>query len=161
MRFSQKTDIFSGTLGNMLYCLLFRCSRAILGNLWTFKNFACHWLILNPGNSITSKRPRISFYTVFNGRCKLSFSLYTWICICLVIFIVFLSLNVSQRYAIVKIIAINNIIPRPRRRWDLFKWFCISLFRVERYVKAFLPNELVLNASITCVVALVEMKFSF
>lgn len=156
MSFSQKT----GTLGKMLNCLLFRCPRGIIGTQWAFSNFACNWLIWNPGNSITSKRPRISFYTVFNGRCKLAFSLHTWICSCLEIFFVFLTLNVSHMYAIVKIIAINSIIPTPRRRWDLFKWFCISLFRAERHVKAFSTNELVLKASITCVVALVEMKCS-
>lgn len=136
---------------------IIKCSPGILLIQWTFSLFSFPWLILNLGNSITSKRQSISCYTVSNEG-KLSFTLETCICIFLEIFFLLLSLYVSHRYVFVKINAIENIITIPRRRWNLLNWFCMSFVWIERHVKAFPTNELVSSEFIPCVVVLVVMR---
>ena len=106
---------------------------------WTFSFFSFPWLILNLGNSITYKRPRISCYTVSNEG-TLSFTLETWICIFLEFIFLLFSLYVSHRYVFVKINAIENIITIPRRRWNFLN-LVLYVICLDRATRKSIPNK--------------------
>ena len=91
------------------------------------------WLALS-GNPFISKHPT---YIVLNG-IQLQMQIVIFITninlLDLYFFFLLLSLYSRHRYIIVNMITMDNIIPIPRRRWDLFELYRVSLCRVEHHV---------------------------
>ena len=141
---------------------LFKCSqgiRCIRRTLFVFLD-VIDWLALSLVIlSILSNHHvyRVKRYPMTDANCNFH---YKHKFASLVLVFLLLSLYSSHRYGIVNMITMDHIIPIPRRRWDLFELYRVSLCRVEHQVLSFSINELMSEVFITRVVALVEIRCS-